>query len=154
MSCIKSITFLCLTLLLANCALNKARKPSIKQGVYGKVTWLQGNMMPSPDEPKAVNGTPIEREIYIYEAATFKDIVGQAPLFTAVNKKLVKIVRSNKDGYYECELPVGNYSIFSLEPEGSFFANSFDGQGLINSVQIQALKMVNLDVQINYRASY
>ncbi len=141
-------------ILLMSCAVQNNERPKIKQGVYGNVTWLEGNMMPSPDEPRAMNGRPIERTITIYAIANLKDVIGQAPLFTAINKKLVKTVKTNKSGYYECELPPGFYSVFSKESENSFFANSYNGKGEISSVEVKSGVVAKLDIVINYKAAY
>jgi len=150
----KKVSTFCLMVLIMSCSLQKEGSPKIKQGIYGSVTWLQGNMMPSPDEPRAANGNPIERTINIYEVVTFKDVKGQAPLFTQIEGKLVRTVKSNSKGFYECELPIGTYSVFTVEPEGNFFANSFDGNEQINAVKVEHGGIIKLDIQINYKAAY
>ncbi len=154
MTSIKNIAILCLALLFVGCTLQKNSGMSIKQGVYGNVYWLQGNMMPSPDAPRANNGSPIERQINIYKITTFKDVEGQAPLFTKISTQLVKTVKSNSKGFYQCELPPGKYSIFTVEEKDSYFANSFNGEGGINTVEIVAGQKVKLDISINYKAAY
>jgi len=150
----KKIATLWLMMLIMSCSLQKEGMPNIKQGIYGSLTWLQGNMMPSPDEPRAVDGNPIQRTVNIYEVVTFKDVQGQAPLFTQIKGKLVKTIKSNSKGFYECELPVGTYSVFTVEPEGNFFANSFDGNEQINAVKVGPSGVIKLDIQINYKATY
>ncbi len=154
MTYIKKISILCLMVSFMSCSLQKEGEPKIKQGVYGKITWLQGNLMPSPDEPRSMEGKPIERQLNIYEVVTFNEVQGQAPLFKGVNAKLVKTVKSNSQGFYECELPPGNYSIFVLENDGEFFANNFDGKGQINSIEIKRGNKAALNIQINYKAVY
>lgn len=154
MTYIKKVSILCLIGVIIGCSLQKDGMPKTKQGIYGSVNWLQGNMMPSPDEPRSVDGSPIERQLNIYEVVTLEQTEGQAPLFTKINGKLVKTVKSNAKGFYECELPVGTYSVFTVEPEGVFFANSFDGKGQINAVTIERDSVLKFDVQINYKAAY
>ncbi|WP_113662972.1 hypothetical protein [Pedobacter nanyangensis] len=154
MTSIKNIVILCLALLFVNCTLQSKSKPAIAQGIYGHVYWVQGNMMPSPDEPRASVGKPIERQINIYEVVAFKDVEGQAPLFSKINAILVKTVKSNSQGFYSCELPPGKYSIFTVEEKSSYFANSFNGEGEVNAVEIVAEKKVKLDISINYKAAY
>lgn len=154
MTYIKKIAFLCLFIPFMSCALQKEGTVKVKQGVFGKVTWIEGNMMPSPDAPKSVGAGGIEREIRIYEAVTFKEVQGEAPLFTSIKGKLVKTVKSNAKGFYECELPAGEYSIFTVEEGAKLFANNSDGDGKINTVKIENGKVVQLDIQINYKAAY
>lgn len=146
---------LCVPFLLMSCVLQNNSGYSLKQGLYGNIYWLQGNMMPSPDEPtKTTNGRPIERQVNIYEVATVKDVIGQAPLFTKVNTKLVKSVKSNGKGFYECELPIGRYSIFTVEEKEGFFANSFNDEEEINVIEIKDREKIRLDININYKAAY
>jgi hypothetical protein len=154
MTYIKKIAFLCFLIPLMSCSVQKEGTPKIKQGVFGSVTWVEGNMMPSPDAPKSAGKKGVEREIQIYEVVTFKDVKGEAPLFEKVIGKLVKTVKSNAKGFYECELPVGQYSVFTVEEGTKLFANNSDGEGKINSVKIENGKVVQLDIQINYKAAY
>lgn len=154
MTYVKKIAFLCLLASFMSCSVQKEGTSKIKQGAYGYVTWLEGNMMPSPDAPKSNGKKGVEREIQIYEVVTFKDVEGEAPLFTKVKAKLVKTVKSNAKGFYECELPVGRYSIFTVEEDTKLFANNSDGDGKINSIEIEQGKAVQLDMQINYKAAY
>jgi len=154
MTYIKKITFICLCLQLMNCSLQKDGTPRIKQGIFGTVTWVEGNMMPSPDMAKSTGARTIVREIKIYEAVNFKQAKGEAPLYTNIDGKLIKTVKSNDSGFFECELPAGSYSIFTVEEDGKLFANQFDGNGLINAVNIKQGETVKLDIQINYKAAY
>lgn len=154
MTYIKKISILCLMVSFMSCLLQKEGEPKVKQGVYGKVTWLQGNLMPSPDEPRSTEGKLIERQLNIYEVVTFNEVQGQAPLFASINAKLIKTVKSNSQGFYECELPSGTYSIFTVESDGKFFANNFDGKGQINPIEIKQGSSIALNIQINYKAVY
>ena len=154
MTYIKKIAFLCLLLPLMSCSLQKEGLPKIKQGFFGTVTWVEGNMMPSPDAPKSTGARTVEREIRIYEVVTFKQVQGEAPLFSGVEGKLVKTVKSNAKGFFECELPIGIYSIFTVEEGGKLFANNFDGNGQINSIAVTQGGIVKMDIQINYKAAY
>ena len=151
---LKKITVPCLIILLMSCVVKNNVQPKIQQGVYGQVTWLEGNIMPSPDEPKSTNGQPIERSICIYKVATLSETIGQAPLFSSVNSKLVKIVKTNTNGDYECELPIGVYSIFTKEPNFGYFANSFNGKGQISMVEVKKGSVVRWNINIDYKASY
>ena len=132
----------------------KNNQYSIKQGVYGNVVWMQGNMMPSPDFPNRGKGKPIYRIINIYEQTNLSQVKGNGPLFMSIDSKLIKTVRSNQSGFYEVKLLPGKYSIFTVEEDGKLFANSFDGEGFINVFEIKANEVVNLDIAINYKAFY
>ncbi|MDQ8003602.1 MAG: hypothetical protein REI64_02315 [Pedobacter sp.] len=136
------------------CTVQNQDGKSVKQGVYGNVTWLSGNMMPSPDEPRAMEGRPVERQINIYKVVTFNQVQGNAPLFKAIEGKLVKSVKSNAKGFYQCDLDPGVYSVFVLEKNGELFANISNGRGQINPITVQSGNSTKLDIQINYEAAY
>ncbi|WAC42308.1 hypothetical protein [Pedobacter sp. SL55] len=148
------MAFVCLLAILTGCVTKKEATPKIKQGVFGTLNWIEGNMMPSPDEPKTTRHKVVARELQIYEVVTFKDVEGEAPLFTKVKGRLVKTVKSTTSGFYECELPVGEYSVFTVEPDGKLFANNFDGGGKINAISVMPENQIKLDIQINYKAAY
>lgn len=154
MTSIKNVAILCLALLLMSYTLQNNGQMNIKQGVYGTIYWVQGNMMPSPDEPRANQGRPIEKQINIYKVTKFEDVEGQAPLFTKISTELVKTVKSNSQGFYQCELSPGRYSIFTLEEKNSYFANNFNGEGEINMIEIVAGQKIKLDINVNYKAAY
>ncbi len=149
----KLVFFIAVTLALS-CAAQKNSQPAINQGVYGTVRWLEGNLMPSPDEPNLGKGKAVQRQLLIYKAVNFSSVEGQAPLFKKINAVLVKKVKSNNKGIFSCELPDGVYSVFTVEPSGEFFANNFDGNGFINTVKVEQGKVSEMKIEINYKAAY
>lgn len=149
----KKIT-LYFTVFFMSCTMQKEAKSQIKQGVYGYVTWLEGNVMPSPEMQGEPKGRPIERQINIYSVTGFDEVGGQPPLFNKVNTKLIKNIKSTSNGYYECELPPGVYSVFVVEPEGVLFANDFNVKGQISVVEVKPNKTVKLDIRVDYKAAH
>lgn len=139
---------------LSSCGSVRDGHYSIKQGVFGKVVWVQGNMMPSPDLPTSGNGKPARRTIKIYKHATFNQVNGEAPLFESIKTKLIRTVKSDENGYYQAKLLPGKYSIFTLEEDGKLFANLFDGEGLISAFEVKFDEVVTFDIKINYKAHY
>lgn len=132
----------------------KDGKPTIKQGVFGKVLWVEGNVMPSPSAPNRGGGRPVERTLHIYEITQLSQVEGQSPLFNRVKTKLVAKVKSNREGYFQCKLKPGKYSIFTLEEEGQLFANSFDDNGSITPFEVKVNEVTNYPITINYKAFY
>lgn len=145
-------TMLCCS--LGFCTTIKNGKSTIKEGVFGRVLWLQGNFMPSPDKPQQKNGTPAQRTVYIYQLTKLSDAEGEAPLFSKINKTLVAKVKTNQDGYFQCKLLPGKYSIFTLEEDGKFFANIFEGDGSIASFEVKEGKVTTYDIKVNYKAAF
>jgi hypothetical protein len=146
------------TLSFNSCTVMKEGKPAIRQGVFGRVLFIQGNQMPSPDQ-KTSSGKPVVRKIHIYELTTLKETTGQSPLFDEIKSKLVATTTSNSEGYFQCKLPIGKYSIFTVEEEAGeskkvFFANLFEGNGEITPFEIFDGKVVNYNININHKAYY
>ena len=115
---------------------------------------MQGNFMPSPDRVQQSESKAAVRTIYIYELSKMNEVEGEAPLFSAVRKKLVVKVKTNSEGYFQVKLKPGKYSFFTLEEEDKFFANLFDGDGNINPVEVKEGEVTRCDININYRAAF
>ncbi len=136
------------------CIATKSGSYTIKQGVSGKVSWLQGNVMPSPDLPSTGAGKPIKRIIKIYRQTNLNQVIGESPLFNFVNTKLVKTVKTDESGFYQAKLLPGKYSIFTVEEGDQLFANSFNSEGLITTFEVKLNEVVNFNIMINYKAFY
>ena len=63
-------------------------------------------------------------------------------------------LKTNKEGYFQCKLPPGKYSIFTLEEDGKFFANLFDGEGNITPFEVKKGEVTRYDISINYKAAF
>jgi hypothetical protein len=125
---------------------------SQKQGIIGKVIWIEGNQMPGPDSKNSA-GKNIKREIHIYQAATLKETKQSNGFFTEIQPPLIAKVTSDENGTFTVELPEGEYSIFTKEPEG-LFANLFDGQGKINPIAVKKREFTQITIKVNYKAAY
>ena len=135
---------------------NNGSEVSDSQGVQGKVMWLEGNMMPSYGEKKKAvenNGKPVVREIYFCQPTKMNELENDGTIFQDVAERMFRVVSSDENGKYSINLPVGKYSVFTKEKTG-FFANSFDGEGNINVVEVKEGEMTELDIQINYAATF
>ncbi len=140
--------------LLSFCSSIKDGKSTIKQGIFGKVTWMEGNFMPSPDRQVAKESTPALRTVYIYALTKLSEAEGEAPLFSKINTVLVAKVKTNKEGYFQCKLAPGNYSIFTLEEGNKFFANLFEGDGSITPFEVKEGEVTRYDINVNYKAAF
>lgn len=126
----------------------------ITEGLSGKVYELTGNQMPSPDvkpaEPKGVKTT-----VYIYELTNLNQVIrkNNEPFYESIHTRLVTTVESDSAGKFETALAPGNYSLF-VKRENLYYANEFDGNNNIQSVEILPGKMTTKDIRISYRASF
>lgn len=131
-----------------------AQKKKITQGINGKVLWKAGNLMPGPGV-KPSKGSPIVREIFIYELTSDKqtEAAEEAGFYQKINSKLVKKVKSDKKGVFWVSLPAGYYSLFAKEEKG-FYANLFDDSMNINTIQVRKGKWEKFEFVIDYKAVY
>lgn len=123
-----------------------------KQGICGKVVWTSGNQMPGPGL-KSSSPTGIVREVYIYEATLSTQATQIDGFYSGVQTKLLKIVKTKKDGSFSVKLPAGTYSLFVKEAKG-LWANTFDGKGIINPATVTAKTCTMLTLNVNYDAAY
>lgn len=138
--------FLMFLLVFSSC---KTQNNVQTQGITGKVTFLDGNQMP----PSSSEGVPAIRTILVFELTKMSDTEGQAPLFDSVNTKLIAKTSSNKQGDFKIKLPVGQYSIF-IQENDKYFANSFNSQNMIHLVDVQENTWSQVEININYSASF
>ena len=134
--------------------LSFAQKKKVTQGINGKILWKAGNLMPGPGV-KPSKGSPVVREIYIYELTSDKqtEAAEEGGFYRKINSKLVKKVKSDKKGLFSVLLPPGYYSLFVKEEKG-FYANLFDDAMNINPVQIRKGKWDTFEFVIDYAAIY
>ena len=124
----------------------------IKQGICGTVFLKQGNQMPGPGRVLSA-GQPISREIAIYQLTNISDVKNNNGIFSGIKTALVAKTTSNTKGYYEVALPAGQYSVFVIEKEG-LYANSFNGKGSINPVEILPDSLTHKDIYISNKAVF
>jgi hypothetical protein len=125
---------------------------SIKQGIEGKLIWVEGNQMPGPDrKPAPAQG--VVREVYIYPLLSMSDVKIEGVFVSEVNQKPIIKIQSHQNGNFAVNLPPGEYSILIKEADG-FFVNSFDSQNHLNPVLVKSRGVTRMEIIINYRASY
>lgn len=147
----------CLLLLLAvfgACSVARNNQAAVQQGVSGQVVWTEGNQMPSIGTTRTSGSKPVVRSVRIYELTNNSQVKGAAPLFDSVNSKLVSTVKTDRAGHFQCQLPAGRYSIFTVEEGDKLFASLGDGDGHIAPFEVKANEVTKYDININYRAAY
>jgi hypothetical protein len=129
-------------------------KVTISQGVWGNVWFWEGDFMPTPDNSSSGKITAVQREVYVHEA-TKKDMVDpqHGTFFAKVNSKLIAIVTSDHDGFFQITLEPGKYSFFVKE-DTSFYANGTDGEGHILPAEVIKNNATKRQIDITYKATY
>ena len=97
-------------------ACEERNSPTIKQGIYGYVIEESGGLS-SGYEKK-----PVSSQIYVYETIMFKELISACGTVYGVMvddmpKSYIITASSNDNGFYQLELPSGEYSIFILDGE-------------------------------------
>jgi hypothetical protein len=148
-------------ILTANCDMqpiyaNNETKPTIGRGVWGTVTFTEGNCMPVflPNQTSC-RTCPVRRTVRIYEYTTRSQaypLAGNPAFYPEFNTRLIKEINTDADGFYEAELPAGIYTI--VVKEGSYlYASMGDGFGGINPVTITSGRTKS-NFPITYKAFF
>ena len=126
----------------------------ILQGVKGKVVTVSGNQMPRIGAP-AAEPKPYPTTVFFYEPTDLTKVQqwNKGPLFTNIYTKLVMAVDTDSTGSYIAKLPEGTYSVF-VQAGQQFFANQFDIRNNINLVAVEKGKLTELNILVNFAASY
>lgn len=139
---------------MSNCAVK------ISQGVYGRVFWVTGNLMPKVGEkPKKrkQNKKPVVRQLWFYPLMLKSKLKTEGRLYKLPDSKPVAVTTSDEDGCYQIKLPPGRYSVFTVEEtngQKKLFANMFDGQGNVNPIEVKTRDLTELNIKINYKAVF
>ena len=145
--------FLLLMILAFSCKSTKVDT----QGLRGQVYWLEGNQMPQMVEEGKKMDRPgkkeVARTLRIHELTHINQARLGDYLFGDIETPLVAEVETDDEGRFSVELPIGKYSIFTVEESG-YFANVFDLDSYINPVEVKEGEWTQADILVNYEAAY
>ncbi|MGA0556113.1 hypothetical protein ACO2Q8_05645 [Larkinella sp. VNQ87] len=134
-------------------ACKSSENQKLAQGICGTVIFKSGNHMPGPDRPQP-KGQPVVREVLIYELTKMNQTEpGEDGFYANVKTRLVKKVKSGKDGQFCVSLPPGDYSVFVQEEKG-LYANLSDGQNNIYPVKVEKNRRSTITFEISYQAVF
>lgn len=147
--------FLCLLPLftILSCTVRNQKAALPEQGIKGQVTFSEGNLMPGPGK-KSPDPKGVQRNVFIYAVVTAADVVGEGPLYTAVNKPLVARVKTDPEGFFQCRLKPGKYSVFTEEKSGRLFSSLSNDKGELSLVEVVSNQVLEYNILINYAAVY
>lgn len=128
------------------------------QGIHGQLFWVEGNLMPQaseegtgPTERNLRQG--VQRTVKIHSLTHIDQLSIGDYLIGNIQTPEISSFETDPDGSFRIELPIGKYSLFTLEQDG-FFANIFDSENHINPVEVKAGEWSRFDIIINYKAVY
>ncbi|WP_158859710.1 carboxypeptidase-like regulatory domain-containing protein [Lunatibacter salilacus] len=128
------------------------------QGIHGQLFWVEGNLMPQatedgsgPTEQNPRQG--VQRTVKIHSLTHIDQLSIGDYLIGTIQTPEIASFETDPDGSFRIELPIGKYSLFTVEQDG-FFANIFDSENHINPVEVKAGEWSRFDIIINYKAVY
>lgn len=126
---------------------------TIKQGIAGKVWFWEGDFMPG--DPPTGTITPVKRDVLVHMPTHIDSVEqpGFSPFYTSISTSLVAETSSNDSGFFQIHLEPGQYSIFVLE-DTLFYANGFNGQGIIYPVSVYNDSVTQIDFDITYASTW
>jgi hypothetical protein len=133
-----------------------AAKVNISNGIWGTVSSMEGNCMPSIPSPNpSCSNCPVKRTILIYEYTLVSQTTqsnNSSIFFDSFNTQLITQIQSDNDGFFQASIAPGHYSIAIME-NGKLYANERNGSGGLNPIQYSSgLQKVNLTM--NYKATF
>ncbi len=133
-------------------ALN-ATKVTITTGIWGTVSSMEGNCMPPIGS--TCKNCAVQRTIKIYQYTTLSNATPSANssiFYDSFNTALIAQVNADSEGFFQVNLPVGNYTIAIVE-NGKLYANGFDGNGGISPFSYSnGIQKINLTM--TYKAVF
>ncbi|AKP50092.1 carboxypeptidase regulatory-like domain-containing protein [Cyclobacterium amurskyense] len=146
--------FILVLFVFSSCKTNKTST----QGIKGKVFWVEGNQMPQASQETATSFSPagkkpVIRTINIHQLTHINEANLGDYLFGNIETPLVVSVETNNEGEFSVMLPPGKYSLFTVEEKG-YFASIFDLDGYIHPVKVEKNEWSQVEIIIDYKASY
>src|SRR5215831_3265411 len=114
---------------------DNAKKVTIKSGIWGTVSLVEGNCMPGTSNSTCRN-CPVKRTVKIYQYTLSSKATpsnGSTVFFESFSTQLVSQVSTDDQGFYQADIPAGHYSVAIIE-NGKLYANGTDGQGGLNPI--------------------
>jgi hypothetical protein len=132
-----------------------AQKQTISNGVWGTVSFMQGNCMPTFDPTTTTcKHCPVKRTVKIYNYTLRSNAVpsgNSTVFFESFNTTLIAQVDTDAEGFYQVNIPAGRYTIAVVE-NGKLYANGGDGQGGINPFTIVSNNPQKANLVMSYKA--
>ena len=135
---------------------SNANKVTIANGVWGTVSSVEGNCMPtSPGCNSCCTHCPAQRTVSIYQFTTVNDAITSDPykvFFDSFNTPLVTQVEADENGFFQAGIPAGKYSIVVIE-NGRLYSITRDGQGGL-SPYVLSSGTTNVNLVMTYKATF
>jgi len=136
--------------------LDNSKKVTIASGIWGTVSSLEGNCMPTEQvSSSSCSNCPVQRTVKVYEYTTLSNAITSDPykrFFDSFNAQLVAQSEADEKGFFQLNIPPGHYSIVTVE-DGKLYAESMDGQGGLNPFTLSS-GVQNVNIRMTYKAVF
>ncbi|MBN1117422.1 MAG: hypothetical protein JXA77_09475 [Bacteroidales bacterium] len=129
--------------------------PGIQHGFYGFIIEYKGDFMPGTEYPGTID--TVQMDLYIFNKLRLDSIQNARPdrasplwLVNSIKQIPVAIIKTNNLGFYEFEIPNGEYTGLIRIDNEHFYANGFDGLGYITPM----IKNDDALIKINFSVDY
>lgn len=98
---------------------------------------------------------PVKRTVKIYRHTTLNDAVTSDPykvFLDAFNTQLMTQIDTDDDGFFQADLPAGQYTIVVVE-NGKLYANTRDVQGGLSPFVFRS-GTKNVNLAMTYKATF
>ena len=140
-------------LLLTVASCTKADTLTITEGVYGTVVERYGNWAPIIGSTHELGFRYLQRAVYVYERTNCQDL-GDASGWGRLTPdniptRLIARTRSSRSGFFQIQIPPGEYSIFILE-EGKLYYHITDGEGGIQPLTVEPGETTEIELILDH----
>lgn len=127
---------------------------TIQEGIAGRVLWIRGNQMPSPEQPPqpAAGWKGFVQIFPVQKGALLK--MREPSVFEPISEGRLARVQTDEQGCFSLSLPEGTYSIFLELPDGALYANISDGAGQVHPIQVVKQTVTPALLKFDYQAVY
>ena len=131
---------------------DNADKLTISNGIWGTVAFMEGDCMPG--SPTTCKTCPVKRTIRIYQYTRLNQARPETStgFYDRFNTELVKEFASDDSGFFQLEIPAGDYTIIVVE-NGKLYSFGFDGQGGISPLTYAGGKQ-KVNLTLTYKAAF
>ncbi len=134
-------------------SLRSQSKLAVIEGIRGQVFEKKGNTMPMKGQ-NASKGALLQTMVYVFKPTSLLEVEGlDGQICTKVNSVLVDSAKTDLDGKYIISLKPGKYSLMVKYGQG-YFVPYFSGTNELSIVEIVPMKLSELDIIVNAKASY
>ena len=118
------------------------------QGIRGQVLLQKEPYMPLKGNSKQL-GSPYITDIYLYKTANTDQLIGQKGNFAkSMQSKLIKKVRTSKEGRFNIRLSPGTYTLLLGYGDGLFIP-FFSGMNGVAHIEVKKHHFQEIDLTIN-----